>query len=148
MEELHLSLQQLQDQNTLLKAQRNNNVISIDGAGINNHQQQQASFVSAADNKLIQELEALRLDNEKLKNQLQQQNISTSIIPNVSFLLLSWHGMKPCLIFRISNGMMNQFLFVPCSLYPKTCLEKLLFCSNLKGFFFALLCMRLVSFCK
>ncbi|KZS07636.1 General vesicular transport factor p115 [Daphnia magna] len=65
IEELNVNLHHLQDQNTLLKAQRNNNVI-ID-------ESEPSSQSESSTEKLMKQLEALRLDNERLQGQLEQQ---------------------------------------------------------------------------
>lgn len=72
---MNVNLHHLQDQNTLLKAQRNNNVI-ID--------ESEPSPQSSTE-KLVNELEALRLDNERLQGQLDQQQAAKDLgIPVVS----------------------------------------------------------------
>jgi hypothetical protein len=79
---LNVNVQQLQDQNTLLKAQRNNNVIIDEG-------EPSTPPAESSTDKLVKELEALRLDNERLRGQLEQQqqqvaNPFVGIPPTVS----------------------------------------------------------------
>ncbi|XP_046656034.1 general vesicular transport factor p115-like isoform X1 [Daphnia pulicaria] len=66
IEELNVNVQHLQDQNTLLKAQRNNNVIIDEG-------EPSTPPPESSTDKLVKELEALRLDNERLRGQLEEQ---------------------------------------------------------------------------
>lgn len=81
IEELNVNVQHLQDQNTLLKAQRNNNVIIDEG-------EPSTPPPESSTDKLVKELEALRLDNERLRGQLEEQqqaaNHYVGIPPSVS----------------------------------------------------------------
>ena len=79
-----MNVQQLQDQNTLLKAQRNNNVVIGDSGKqffqiSNKHFPYLASFfllepAYEPTDKLAKELETLKLDNENLRFQLDQKS--------------------------------------------------------------------------
>ena len=84
IEELNVNVQHLQDQNTLLKAQRNNNVIIDEG-------ETSTPPSESSTDKLVKELEALRLDNERLRGQLEQQqqaaNHFVGIPPAVSIFM-------------------------------------------------------------
>ena len=84
IEELNVNVQHLQDQNTLLKAQRNNNVIIDEG-------DTSTPPSESSTDKLVKELEALRLDNEILRGQLEQQqqaaNHFVGIPPAVSIFM-------------------------------------------------------------
>lgn len=94
---MNVNLHHLQDQNTLLKAQRNNNVI-ID-------ESEPSSQSESSTEKLMKQLEALRLDNERLQGQLEQQQSAKDLgMPVVSIFRMHLQCFAKGLI-SLTRGM-------------------------------------------
>lgn len=84
IEELNATVQQLQDENALLKAQRNNNV-DIDEAAEEARQQQLQQLESQLEQLQIQ-LDSVIVDNKMLQTQLldKDRQLESLVLPNFS----------------------------------------------------------------